>query len=263
MYENTNCRVRGYGEDDHAFATKTGVRQGGILSPCLFNIAIDHVLKKVLDDNPIGITIYPSERPITDLTFADDIAVLAESMDSMQIMIDHIIRIAASVGLKLNCQKSKYMTANTDPINPNSSLTIENEPMEQVTSFTYLGSNIALLGSVNEEVQTRIQRASSIFAALKYFWNRRDIRIKTKTRIYCAIVRATLLYASKTWPLKADQQKRMEIFDHRTKTHSQNPLVWLHPKWTGPWTLRPKVTPVLSAYATSLEMDRACLTYAK
>ncbi len=155
------------------------------------------------------------------------------------------------------------MTTNTDPINPNSSLTIENEPLEQVTSFTYLGSNIALLGSSNEEVQTRIQRASSIFAALKYFWNRRDIRIKTKTRIYCAIVRATLLYASETWPLKADQQKRMEIFDHSTKTHSQSPLVWLHPKWTGPWTLRPKGTPVLSAYATSLEMDRACLTYAK
>ncbi len=186
MYENTNCRVRAYGEDGHAFATKTGVRQGGILSPCLFNIAIDHVLKKALDDNPIGITICPSERPITDLTFADDIAVLAESMDSMQIMIDHIILMAASVGLKLNCQKSKYMTANTDPINPNSSLTIENEPMEQVTSFTYLGSNIALLGSSNEEVQTRIQRASSISS-----------------------------------------------------------------------------TPVLSAYATSLEMDRACLTYAK
>ncbi len=73
MYENTNCRVRA---DGHAFATKTRVRQGGILSPCLFNIAIDHVLKKALD-NPIGITIYPSQRSITDLTFADDIAVLA------------------------------------------------------------------------------------------------------------------------------------------------------------------------------------------
>ncbi len=133
MYENTNCRVRAYGEDGHAFATKTGVRQGGILSPCLFNIAIDHVLKKALDDNPLGITIYPSQRSITDLTFADDIAVLAESMDSTQIMVDHIIHMAASVGLKLNCQKSKYMTANIDPINPNSSLTIENEPMEQVT----------------------------------------------------------------------------------------------------------------------------------
>ncbi len=103
------------------------------------------MLKKALDDNPIGITIYPSQRSITDLTFADYIAVLAESMDSTQIMIDHIIRMAASVDLKLNCQKSKYMTANIDPINPNSSLTIENEPMEQVTSFTYLGSKIALL----------------------------------------------------------------------------------------------------------------------
>ncbi len=215
MYARTNCVIRAYGEHSKEFETRTGVRQGGVLSPCLFNICIDHVLKDALDDKPGGVTIYPSGRAITDLTFADDIALLADSPVIMQAMIDRIIASASTVGLKLNCGKSKYFATNLDLAAAAIPLTIDREHMEPVTSFTYLGSHISPNGQLDEEISTRIARATSIFAALKCFWSRPDVRIKTKARIYCATVRATLLYATETWPVKLDQLKKMEAFDHR------------------------------------------------
>jgi endonuclease/exonuclease/phosphatase family metal-dependent hydrolase len=215
MYAKTNCRIRAYGEDSQEFSTKTGVRQGGVLSPCLFNICIDHVLKSALDNGPGGIKIYPSEQSVTDLTFADDIAMLADSPEIMQAMIDRITEAASTVGLKLNCAKSKYFATNLDPASLNVDLMIGNDHMELVNSFTYLGSRISPSGQLDEEIPVRIARASSIFAAFKHFWARPDIRTKTKTRIYCATVRATLLYATETWPIKLDQLRKMEAFDHR------------------------------------------------
>lgn len=90
---------------------------------------------------------------------------------------------------------------------------IDNAHMEMVASFTYLGSHISPDGQLDEEISTRIARAALIFAAMKCIWSRRDVRIETKTWIYCATVRATLLYATETWPVKLDQLKRMETFD--------------------------------------------------
>ncbi|VDP36963.1 unnamed protein product [Schistosoma mattheei] len=72
--------------------------------------------------------------------------------------------------------------------------------VERVDCFTYLGSLTSLCGLVCDEISARIQKARLAFANLCHLWRRRDIRLSTKGRVYCAAVRSVLLYGSETWP---------------------------------------------------------------
>ncbi|VDP54751.1 unnamed protein product [Schistosoma mattheei] len=49
-------------------------------------------------------------------------------------------------------------------------------------------------------MSARIQKARLAFANLRHLWRRRDVRLSTKGRVYCAAARSVLLYGSKTWP---------------------------------------------------------------
>ncbi|KAH9587009.1 Tuftelin-interacting protein 11 [Schistosoma haematobium] len=73
-------------------------------------------------------------------------------------------------------------------------LMIGSEVIECVDRFTYLGSLISLCGLVCDKISVRIQKARLTFVNLRHLWRRRDIRLSTKERVYCAAVRSVLLY---------------------------------------------------------------------
>ncbi|VDP32329.1 unnamed protein product [Schistosoma margrebowiei] len=68
---------------------------------------------------------------------------------------------------------------------------------------------------VCDEISARIQKARLAFANLRHLWRRRDIRLSTKGRVYCAEVRSVLLYGSETWPVRVEDIRRLLVFDHR------------------------------------------------
>ncbi|VDP34330.1 unnamed protein product [Schistosoma margrebowiei] len=65
-------------------------------------------------------------------------------------------------------------------------LVIGSEVVERVDRFTYLGSLISSCGLVCDEISARIQKARLAFANFRHLWRRRDIRLSTKGRVYCA-----------------------------------------------------------------------------
>ncbi|VDP07418.1 unnamed protein product [Schistosoma margrebowiei] len=71
---------------------------------------------------------------------------------------------------------------------------MRSEVVECVDRFTYLGSLISPCGLVCDEISARLQKARLAFANLRHLWHRRDIRLSTKGRVYCAAVRPVLLY---------------------------------------------------------------------
>ena len=133
LYAGQEATVRtGHGTMDW-FQIGTGVRQGCILSPCLFNFYAEIIMQNVrLDEAQDEIKI--ARRNINNLRYADDITLMSESEEELKNLLMKVKEESEKVGLKLNIQKTKIMASG-----PITSWQIDVETMETVTDFIFLG----------------------------------------------------------------------------------------------------------------------------
>ena len=110
LYAGQEATVRtGYGTADW-FQIGKGVRQGRILSPCLFNLYAEYIMRNAgLDEAQTGIKI--AGRNINNLRYADDTTLMAESKDELKSLLMKVKEESEKVGLKLNIQKTKIMAS--------------------------------------------------------------------------------------------------------------------------------------------------------
>ena len=88
------------------FQMGQGVRQGCILSPCLFNLYAEYIMRNArLDEAQAGIKI--AGRNINNLRYADDTILMAESEEEPKSLLMKVKKESEKVGLKLNIQKNK------------------------------------------------------------------------------------------------------------------------------------------------------------
>jgi len=109
LYEESSSAVRVNGDTRSWFQVETGVCQGCILSPLLFAIATDWVLRRTMDNSTGGIT-WTEDESLCDLDFADDFALIDDSWNSMQQTTFTLTKEANKVGLYINVDKCKLMT---------------------------------------------------------------------------------------------------------------------------------------------------------
>ena len=110
LYAGQEATVRtGRGTTDW-FQIGKGVRQGCILSPCLFNLYAEYSMRNAgLEEAQAGIKI--SRRNINNLRCADDITLMAESEEELKSLLMKVKVESEKVGLKLNIQKTKIMAS--------------------------------------------------------------------------------------------------------------------------------------------------------
>ena len=125
----------GHGTTDW-FHIGKGVRQGCMLSPCLFNLYAEYIMRNDgLDVAQAGIKI--AGRNINNLRYADDTTRMSESKEELKNLLIKVKEESEKAGLKLNIQKSKIMASG-----PITSWQIDGETMETVTDLSFLGSKI-------------------------------------------------------------------------------------------------------------------------
>ena len=114
LYADQEATVRTVHGTTDWFQIAKGVYQGYILSPCLFNLYAEYIMRNtVLEEAQAGIKI--ARRNINNLRYADDTNVMAESEEELQSLLMKVKENSEKVGLKLNIRKTKIMSSG--PIN--------------------------------------------------------------------------------------------------------------------------------------------------
>ena len=144
MYAGQEATARtGHGTTDW-FQIGKRVRQGYILSPCLFNLYAEYIMRNTgLDEAEAGINI--AGRNINKLRYADDTTLMAESEEELKSLLMKVKEESVKVSLKLNIQKTKIMASG-----PIISWQIDGETLETVADFIFLGSKITVDGDCSE-----------------------------------------------------------------------------------------------------------------
>ena len=118
------------------------------MSPCLFNLYAKYIMRNAgLDDTQAGIKI--SRRNISNLRYADDTTLMAESEEELKSLLMKVKEESEKVGLKSNIQKNKIMASG--PII--TSWQIDGETVETVADFIFLGSKISADGDCSHEIK--------------------------------------------------------------------------------------------------------------
>ena len=140
MYEGEEATVRtGHGTTEWHQIGK-GVRQGCILSLCLFNLYAEYIMRNPgLEETQPGIKI--ARRNSNNLRYADDTTLMAESAEELKSLLMKVKEESEKVGLKLNIQTTKIMASS-----PITSWQIDGKTMETVTEFIFFGSKITADG---------------------------------------------------------------------------------------------------------------------
>ena len=157
------------------------------------------------------------ELSVSDLEYADDMAMVADSMDVLEEILRGFNSMCEGMGLTISGRKTKILAVR--PVCSRSApprsvqLADRDERVEVVEEFEYLGSTIAQDCSLDREIDRRISKASRTFSSLySVIWCRKRLKVETKLRLFKAVVLATLLYGCETWVLLATHLRRLQSF---------------------------------------------------
>ena len=206
MYEGTKAKVISPDGESDLFEILAGVLQGDTLAPYLFAIVIDYCMRKAIsgDEERLGFTLEQRKsrrvgsKNITDVDFADDIALLSEDIRTATELLHRVA--AANIGLFVNVDKTKVMTLNIEE-QAGDLLIIEN-----VGVFIYLGSWI---DGTERDIKVRKGKAWAALHRLRNIWNSK-LSQKLKIRLFIAACESILLYGSEAWTLTRAQEKSLD-----------------------------------------------------
>ena len=206
-YQDMSCRIAHAGQMSDSFEVKTRVRQGCLLSPFLFLLVINWIMKTTTTGRNNGIqwTLWTSW--MTD--FADNLALLSHNHNQMQDKTTRLETISARTGLKINTKKTELMKINTTANTP---VTVAGKPIKEVESFVYLGSVVDKQEGTDRDVAARIGKPRGAFVMLKNIWASKAIRTRTKLRIFNSNVKSVLLYGCETWRTTKSMLQKIQTF---------------------------------------------------
>ena len=206
LYKGTECAIVIDGHITEWFKVKIGVRQGCILSPTLFNIFLEFVMKelKSLDQD-----LQMKNILSVDIRYAGDTTLISTVFNKLKISSGELEEACRKWSMKINGGKCKIISTSTD------SIKIDGKSVDHVEEFVFLGS---VVPDTSADVMRRIALAASAFGRLrKVIWDRHDISNHLKIRLYNALILPIATYASETWTLKSVDTRKLTVFEMRCR----------------------------------------------
>ena len=218
LYEDSSCQIIHNGKLTDPFPVKTGVRQGCMLSPTIFLIVIDWIMRRTTEGSNTGIQ-WTFIKHLEDLDFADDIGLLSHKQQHAQSKLTRLAEEAEKTGLKINTKKTEVMRMNNRLQQP---LQLQGEDLAETDRFMYLGSVVNIDGGADDDVKSRINKARVAFNTLRPIWNSKALSQRSKVRIFNTNVKAVLLYGSETWRVTHNITNKIQTFVNKCLRHILN-----------------------------------------
>ncbi|VDP37266.1 unnamed protein product [Schistosoma margrebowiei] len=152
---------------------------------------------------------WTARMQLVDLDFSDDLTLLSHTQQQMQEKTTSVATASAAVGLIVHKGESKILRYNTACTNP---ITLHGEYLEDVKTFTYLGSIINKHGGSDADVRVRIGKARAAYLQLRNIWNSKQLSINTKIRIFNTNLKTVLLYGAETWRTTKAIIQKIQVF---------------------------------------------------
>ncbi|XP_024868629.1 uncharacterized protein LOC112452576, partial [Temnothorax curvispinosus] len=210
LYRDASSCVAHGGVLGESIAINAGVKQGCVLSPFLFILVVDHILKS-LERAPRGV-LWSFQKRLEDLDYADDICLLAHTFRDMQEKLSELADLALEAGLRINIRKTKSMRLGTKV---RTSFVLGRETIEEVDEFCYLGSVVTCTGGAESNVASRIKKARQAYLVLGNIWASSVYSIGTKLRIFNSNVKSVLLYGCETWKITASITRSLQTEEYK------------------------------------------------
>ena len=239
LYKDLKASIRVGDGRTEEFDIKAGVKQGCVLSPILFNIYLDFVVRRAIERfDKMGAGILRGEEGewidpikggrresrgrdlglaiISALLYADDTALLASSYHDLCLMIKVLDEVTQEWGLTISIPKTKIMVWQAPKDEVRETMILRGEVVDEVEEFKYLGSVFTSEGGDIRDVDVRISRAWAAFHKLKKrVWRQKAFSIATKIKVYKMTVVPTILYGAESWTLSEVEEERLETTQMR------------------------------------------------
>ena len=227
LYTDTSSTILTPDGETPPFQIQAGILQGDTLAPFLFILVVDYVLRMSVDTIASkGFQLKGREssrhpaKYLTDTDFADDIALISQSLADAESLLCSLEQASNCVGLYLNETKTEYInrcTIDTD----HGVKSLNGTSLKQVEDYVYLGSRIM---TSLKDFNTRKGMAWSACNDLHHIWTS-NLSKSYKLGIFRATVEKILLYGCETWTLSKALEKRLDGTYTRLLMRVQN-LSW-------------------------------------
>merc|ERR1712002_206763 len=218
LYEESEAMARVCRKEGDWFSVKVGLRQGCVMSPWLFNIFMDGVMREVREKaGDVGACMQDvrskREWKVEWLMFADDTVLVSDSERKLQRLVKEFGSVCKRRKLAVNVGKSKVMRIEKNREENVLDVQLNDSRMEEVDCYRYLGVDILSDGRMNEELSHRIGEARKASGPMQRLWKNRRMSVQAKVGMYKGIVEPSLLYACETWVMNVRERKKVEAVE--------------------------------------------------
>ena len=205
LYWDQTAAIRIDGEVGEWKNIKRGVRQGCVMSPDLFNLYSENILRN-LDE---GIGVVMDGITINNLRYADDTVLIATSEADLQRLLNIVVEESEKEGLTLNAKKTMSMVVTDKAAVPGCNITIHDVQVKQVDTFCYLGSYLTSNGRSDYDIKSRIGQGKQAFIKLDNILKSNKISFKTRYRVLKSHVWSVMLYGCEAWSITTKMEKKL------------------------------------------------------
>jgi len=207
----TYSRVQVGKNVSHRFPIRNGLKQGDVLSPMLFNFALEYAIRRV-QVNRDGFKL---NRTHQLLAYADDVNILGGSTHTLKENEEALVAATREIGLEVSTDKTKYMVMSRDQnAGRIHSVRIDNSTFSRVEEFKYLGTTLTNQNSIPEEIKSRLRSGNACYYSVQNLLSSRLLSKNLKIKIYRTIILPVVLYRCETWSLTLQEERKLSVSEN-------------------------------------------------